>query len=354
MGKMSENELIVAVKAYNFEDVNKYFQNNPNPDNELLYKALKNAEYNDNENEVLKEEFMKMIKSHIKSYSYESVVDTDDEVIQTCGGKMNSRLMSDIAKKENLYEICEKIKYGFYTLRELNYRNENGKTLIHQLLECDLSVEDACNILKNLVKAGANIHLPDHEGKTPFIVLCEYFHRIFRTYYGSCDKYTSDIFDLFFEHPKLNINYRDNMGKNPLIYSSGPHRSLAKKLLQHKFIDVNVQNCDGLSALHYSVGQGRIDVVKLLLDNPNIDVNIRNNRGNTPLMWVLKDFKYDKHKEIMEMLLNHPDIDLTLVDNDGNGILGLVEKHCRNSPDIMSKCLEKYQKATNEKRRRRE
>jgi len=68
-------------------------------------------------------------------------------------------------------------------------------------------------------------------------------------------------------------------------------------LLKHENIDVNIQNIDGNTPLHISLYTND-DIAKLLLDHKDIDVNIQNIDGNTPL-------QITTNPEIIELIKNH-------------------------------------------------
>eukprot|EP00833_Pecoramyces_ruminatium_P011456 jgi/Orpsp1_1/1185488/evm.model.c7180000094036.1 len=62
-------------------------------------------------------------------------------------------------------------------------------------------------------------------------------------------------------------------------------KEIVKLLLKQPGIDVNIQGIKGDTTLMLAVHKGYIDIVKLLLDKP-IDVNIQNSKGYTALMIV--------------------------------------------------------------------
>ena len=73
--------------------------------------------------------------------------------------------------------------------------------------------------------------------------------------------------------------------------------------------------CHGASILHVAASGNNQDIVKLLLNNKNIDVNqSNNNNGFTPLIYACQD----GYKEITESLLGREDIDVNQSNKNGD------------------------------------
>ena len=82
-------------------------------------------------------------------------------------------------------------------------------------------------------------------------------------------------------------------------------------------LDINVifkdiwASAESYTALHFAVRQERPEVVRLLLQDPRTDPNIKDKEGNTPLMLALKM----GFKACFEPLLFHDRVDLDTRDN---------------------------------------
>ena len=63
--------------------------------------------------------------------------------------------------------------------------------------------------------------------------------------------------------------------------------SVVKILLNNKNIDINLPNVLGLTPLTHAAKFGHIEIVKILLD-AGADIDIRDYRGNTPLIEAIK------------------------------------------------------------------
>jgi len=74
-------------------------------------------------------------------------------------------------------------------------------------------------------------------------------------------------------------------------------------------------------AFSSAVIRGHMDIVKMLLEYPEIDVNIEDARGNIPLYHAI----YNKHRDVLELLLNHPTTDVNKVANDSTPLKCAIE-----------------------------
>jgi len=68
--------------------------------------------------------------------------------------------------------------------------------------------------------------------------------------------------------------------------------------------------------LHLACFYSNIDIIKLLLSYPDINVNIQDNNGNTPLHLPCSDELVNIN--VVELLLAHPDIDVNIQDKYEN------------------------------------
>lgn len=82
------------------------------------------------------------------------------------------------------------------------------------------------------------------------------------------------------------------------------NKKLNKTFISTSKIDVNIQfissdeEKDGKIALHFAVANEDYEIIKLLLENQSIDVNIKDSQGNTPI-------ELTKSERIKEMILNY-------------------------------------------------
>ena len=76
-------------------------------------------------------------------------------------------------------------------------------------------------------------------------------------------------------------------------------------LLERPEILVNLQNSEGFTALMLASAWGQTKVVKLLLERPEIDVNLQDKWGKTALIYA----SFYGRTEIARMLIEDMDFD---------------------------------------------
>ena len=78
-------------------------------------------------------------------------------------------------------------------------------------------------------------------------------------------------------------------------------------------VDYTVTDIDGWTLAHAAVRGGSVECVELLAGVEGVPWNEKNNNGNTPLMKALKENKLD----IAKVLLQYPRVDVTVPDDEG-------------------------------------
>jgi ankyrin repeat protein len=101
-------------------------------------------------------------------------------------------------------------------------------------------------------------------------------------------RYELEIFKLLLEKPGVDVNCQDSQKRTLLIKASlRGHMEAVRVLLKHPQVDVNRQDAFGDTALIKAVWLGHEGVAKLLLDTQRVDINLRTREtGQTALFWA--------------------------------------------------------------------
>ena len=199
-------------------------------------------------------------------------------------------------------------------LRCLNIRPNAGVPLLRATMS---EKEEMVALL--LQTPGININATDGQGKTALGIAARAGN--------------AEIFQMLLNRPYIDIN----LGIPLLHAASKGHIALAEQLLSMSGIDVNLTDHQGNSALGFAARSGSADIVRMLLRRPDIDVNLglpllqAASRGHQAIMQDLLEAQGSNvnlvdrigisslgiaagmgNVNIVEMLLNHPDIDVNI------------------------------------------
>lgn len=125
------------------------------------------------------------------------------------------------------------------------------------------------------------------------------------------------------------INSQDKKGRSALMMATKcGYTEIVKQLLEQKDLRVNLRNFRGNSALLLAAWNNYLEVVKLLLTNtfvPNINVNLQNIHGDTALIFASRW----GYTGIVKLLLGRKDLNINLKDNSGYTALIEASRHGR-------------------------
>ncbi|KAI3043621.1 hypothetical protein CBS147353_11836 [Aspergillus niger] len=108
---------------------------------------------------------------------------------------------------------------------------------------------------------------------------------------------------------------RTASGNSPLHLAAGmADLDLLTLLLNQPDIKLNGRNDDGFTALHEATTRGYLSVAKLLLAAPGVDANVGDTCGRTALWWATKR----SDENLTKRLLCEDDLDLNVVGRDGS------------------------------------
>ena len=123
-----------------------------------------------------------------------------------------------------------------------------------------------------------------------------------KLYDAARDGRASDVSSLLRDHPEINVNWT-----NPGFYQFAALHSasrwddveVVKLLLAHPNINVNLQSIDGQTPLSKGCENGKVSVVRVMLKDPRVDITLDDNDGRTPLWYAARD----AYHEVIEWLI---------------------------------------------------
>lgn len=161
---------------------------------------------------------------------------------------------------------------------DINEKNKFGDTLLH--IACWRGDIEVVKFL--LAQYDIDINTKNKENITPLHI--------------ACDTNNLKLAKVLLKNKKININAVAKRHLTPfnlilLKFERSRKRNInAEKiaflLLSRKDIDVNIGNDCGITPLHYACHVGRYGNVRLLLDFANVDISIRNSKNETPKMYA--------------------------------------------------------------------
>jgi len=102
------------------------------------------------------------------------------------------------------------------------------------------------------------------------------------------------------------------------LFNNLDKNSLINQINDFNHSIINYQNDAGETPLHYAAMNNDLNLMKLLLSHPNINVNIKNKSCQTPIFFV-------RSKEALQLLLKHPFVDINTKNLDGNTLLHVTD-----------------------------
>lgn len=129
-------------------------------------------------------------------------------------------------------------------------------------------------------------------------------------------QYQIQIYNLLLENDRIDVN-NDNTNSRPILHSLCCIKlriNELKTLLNHKKINVNKQyNYE--TPLMYACNNNNLEAVKLLIEHPDIDANVKDDGGHTAFYYVCVYINCDL--DIIKLLISDPRVDVNIPDNLG-------------------------------------
>ncbi|MGI2298626.1 ankyrin repeat domain-containing protein [Candidatus Cardinium hertigii] len=102
---------------------------------------------------------------------------------------------------------------------------------------------------------------------------------------------------------EINLKYKED-GSTPLYLAAfHGHIEIVKLLLETPRIQVNLQNKSGCTPLHAAALFNHVEVIKILLSDPRTDVNAKSNLGKTALD-IAQQFGHDLSVHIIKHIVD--------------------------------------------------
>ena len=117
----------------------------------------------------------------------------------------------------------------------------------------------------------------------------------------------------------IDVNRRNADNETVLMYVAGrcSHISILRLLLEQPPIEVNLADNMGSTALHVATFARNIEAVRLLLADPRVNVNSQDAHEETALMVAAGLDTSETQVSVLRLLLEHPSIKVNLADDEG-------------------------------------
>jgi ankyrin repeat protein len=180
---------------------------------------------------------------------------------------------------------------------DVNQRDGNGKTLLHEVVYDLTSDEKVREILSH---PEVEIDPKQFDQTTPL--------------YRAGLAGNARAFRLLLDrHADINNRNNDNLWTILICAAAANRIEIAEPLLARRDLDVNAADDKGDTALHLAADRGHTRIIELLLARSDIQINARNQLGWSPLTKA----SFSGHIDIVRRFLARSDADVNLVDHDG-------------------------------------
>ena len=150
--------------------------------------------------------------------------------------------------------------------------------------------------LQTLLKKGADVNLPNEDGRTPLSIAASRGHK--------------EVLEILLKHPNIDLNQADELNKTPLMYAAEEdQKECVKLLLSHK-PSLEVRDKEGRTALSLAAIKGNKIPSKFLL-KAGATVNTQDLKGNTPLALAAEN-----NRDVVVRFLLENGADAELADED--------------------------------------
>ena len=289
---INNEEIFTLLKSHSFDEIYKLIKS----------KKVTNLDFRDvNYNYFIQ---------YIINYNQHKILELILEMTKT--ESLNVRL--DILDSDGRSILYNCIKYNYdEMIKELIAYNQEtiGISIIDIVDRLGLSalhysvIYNNFEALKILIENGADPYILSKDGSNVFV---------------TCITYKRNNMLEYLINKNLNINFTSASGETILQIAVNYQNNYISNLLLKTNINLNnVTNDFGLSVLHQSIILDNFDLFKKLLDK-NIDFNLPDFYGNTPIHYIL----IDKRINYLLILLKKSDIKLTNTNINGETPLHIL------------------------------
>jgi len=202
---------------------------------------------------------------------------------------------------------CKKFNLIESTLKNSNFEDvlkefKKGKSLIRT---CQIGTNR--DAIKWILTMGVDINAQDENGMSAIMYVVQ-----------NCN--LEEILDELLKAPENNNKLVDNQGNTALFYAYS-NIWMFNKLLEANY-DYNHRNNNGDTVLMYSCKKDKLDIFKILIEKPDIDVtSINNDKKNLSLLLIEMN-KVDE----MRSLLMRKNVDPNFVNESGESLVSTFFK----------------------------
>ena len=233
------------------------------------------------------------------------------------------KALTMINKPTTNSSILNYILYLLDSKINMNEKDEMGNTLLFNAIDVgDKNFNHVISLVNYGINHGMDRTIKNANGDTPLTFTYNMGHFKLFNYLVNC----------------FDINEKDDQGYPPLYYAVNSCDKKTTKHLLDMNVDVSFRDEYGNTLLHIAINKKEKDIIKFFLENKKININERNQFGETPLISLSKCSFLNNEVEIFKKILKNGG-HINLTDNLGNSVLFYVVQN--NQSDLIKWFIKK-------------